>query len=388
MGASSEQLGSTEVRAIGASLGTVVLGVLPLFLTGALGIFVARELQLDKTALAVALAVGYATAGVASPIAGRLTEWLEPRLVLRFGLSLAAVSLLGVALAARSWRALVGALAVGGGANAFTQVATNTLLFEGVRDNRHGVAFAAKQCAIFIGTALAGLSVPAIALTIGWRWAYAIAATVIPAMFVWLPSLKRTTPRMVARSVGVRPLTLAAGIGFGTASTTTIGAWYVTTLVHAKWSPGVAGLLFAAGSALGLGARLVVGVAADKKSTDELARVAKMQIGGAIACLIFATGHRPSLALATPLAFMAGWGWTGLFNLAVVRAYPHAPGAATGVTQAGNYVGHVVGNLAFGLVADHWGLGSAWLVSAAFALTGSMFIVVARRRRMVDRVLT
>jgi predicted MFS family arabinose efflux permease len=206
----------------------------------------------------------------------------------------------------------------------------------------------------------------------------------MPAIFLWLPKAHRKV-RAVDHSPKAWPLTLAAGIGFGTASTTTIGAWYVTTLVQAHSSPGAAGLLFAAGSTLGLCARLIVGVGADKRPTDELASVAKMQIGGAVACLVFATGHLPSLIVATPLAFMAGWGWTGLFNLAVVRGYPHAPGTATGVTQAGNYVGHVVGNLSFGFVADHMSLGTAWLVSSAFALVGAMFILVARQRMALAR---
>ena len=57
--------------------------------------------------------------------------------------------------------------------------------------------------------------------------------------------------------------------------------------------------------------------------------------------------------MAGPLAFATGWAWPGLFNLAVVRVNPSAPGAATGITQTGTYLGAVVGPVLFGVVAEH-----------------------------------
>ena len=71
-----------------------------------------------------------------------------------------------------------------------------------------------------------------------------------------------------------------------------------------------------------------------------------------------------------PLAFGAGWAWPGLFNLAVVLANPASPGAATGITQTGTYMGAVLGPLLFGFLAEHLSFGWSWVVAAAYRLGG------------------
>ena len=62
---------------------------------------------------------------------------------------------------------------------------------------------------------------------------------------------------------------------------------------------------------------------------------------GAAAALLLAPQQPVLHALATPLMFATGWAWPGLFNLAVVQARADRPGAATGVTQTGTYLGAV-----------------------------------------------
>jgi MFS family permease len=73
------------------------------------------------------------------------------------------------------------------------------------------------------------------------------------------------------------------------------------------------------------------------------------------------------------------WAWPGLFNLAIVRNNPVAPGAATGITQTGTYVGAVAGPVLFGVAADQLGFGWAWLGSAAVTLVAAATIVRGRR---------
>ena len=60
------------------------------------------------------------------------------------------------------------------------------------------------------------------------------------------------------------------------------------------------------------------------------------------------------------VAFALGWGWPGLFNLAVVDRNREAPGSATGVSQTGIYVGAAAGPAAFGALAHTAGYGTAW----------------------------
>jgi predicted MFS family arabinose efflux permease len=105
-----------------------------------------------------------------------------------------------------------------------------------------------------------------------------------------------------------------------------------------------------------------------------------MLVVGAVAFLVIATGNVALLVIATPVAFGAGWGWPGLFNLAIVQANPDAPGAATGITQTGTYLGAMAGPLGFGWLADQAGFGAAWCAAAVAAAVAAAAMRVGRAR--------
>jgi predicted MFS family arabinose efflux permease len=178
---------------------------------------------------------------------------------------------------------------------------------------------------------------------------------------------------------------LAAGVGLGAASAGTLGAFFVSAGVDAGLAEGTAGLVLAAGSALGIATRLAAGVQADRRAGGHLRVVALMLGCGAIVYCLLATETAWVFVLAGPLAFATGWAWPGLFNLAVVRVNPGAPAAATGITQTGTYAGAVLGPVLFGVVAEHWSFRAAWLGAAATALVAAATVVAARRRVRVWR---
>ena len=113
---------------------------------------------------------------------------------------------------------------------------------------------------------------------------------------------------------------------------------------------GLAGLLSSVCSAAGLATRLVAGVRADRRGGRHLAAVIVLLAGGATGYALLATGEPALFAAGGLVGFCLGWSWPGLFNLAVVRNNPAAPGAATGITQTGTYIGAVAGPLVFGLL--------------------------------------
>jgi predicted MFS family arabinose efflux permease len=79
------------------------------------------------------------------------------------------------------------------------------------------------------------------------------------------------------------------------------------------------------------------------------------------------------------VAFALGWGWPGLFNLAVVDLNRNAPGAATGVTQTGIYVGAAGGPAAFGVVSAEAGYSAAWAVSGGLCVVAAVAFAYAAR---------
>ena len=70
----------------------------------------------------------------------------------------------------------VAILLCGAWCNVMGQLASNLTLSRSVPAHRLGLSFGVKQAAIPLATLLAGAAVPAVALTVGWRWAYVIAS--------------------------------------------------------------------------------------------------------------------------------------------------------------------------------------------------------------------
>ena len=366
-------------------------GVLPAFLTGGLAVQVRGELDFGAGALGVAVAMFFVTSSLASAIIGRLVERIGAHRGMRLAAAGSAASLLGVALLASSWAGLVGCLVLGGLANAVSHPATNLSLAREVPAGRQGVSFGIKQAAIPAATLLAGLAVPGIAVTLGWRWAFAGGAALALAVAALVPagaSGETLGPREEARQKDARawPLVLlAVGIGLGSTATTPLGAFIVESSVAAGLRVETAGLLLALGSAVNIAVRVAFGHLADGMSGGRLLLVAAMLGIGVAGFVLLATGESGLILPGALLAFGIGWGWPGLFNFAVVKTSPGAPAAATGITQTGASGGAALGPLVFGLVVEAASYDAAWLLSGMVALVALVTILIGRRMLLRDR---
>lgn len=375
------------MRPLAAVIAVVTGGALPAFLTGGVSVQLRADLGFGESGLGLAVGAFFAAAAVSSAILGRTAERLGPTASMRASATCSAAALLGVAIGARSFATLLGWLALGGVANALAQPAANLFIARTVEEARLGIAFAVKQSGIPAATLLGGLAVPSIALTVGWRWAF-VAAAVLPVLGgLAIPAVPQDAApagadRAAARArsrVPLRPLVvLGLGIGLGAAAAGTLGAFLVNAAVDAGIAEGHAGLLVSGGSAVGISVRLYAGSRADRRSGGHLRVVSSMLVAGSLAYGLYATEEPLLLVLATPLAFGAGWGWPGLFNLAIVRAHPAAPGTASGVTQTGTYAGAVAGPVLFGAVVEAASYRAAWAVAALFALLGAATIAYGR----------
>jgi MFS family permease len=366
--------------------------VLPAFLTGGLVVQIRSELDFGSAALGLAVAVFFASASLASVVMGRMVERNGSHRAMRLSAVVSAASLLGIALFAGSWRGLVAWLVLGGLANAVAQPATHLSLAREVSAGRQGVSFGIKQAAIPTATLLAGLAVPAVAVTLGWRWAFAGGAALALCIALLVPKGKGGTRRVKearAGDVSLVPLVLLAlGIGLGSAAANPLGAFVVESAVASGIEVGKAGLLLALGSAAGVAVRVVAGHLADKMTSGRLRLVAGMLGVGTVGFVLRASGAIPFLVLGVLLAFAAGWGWPGLFNFAVVKTNPRAPAAATGITQTGASSGAAAGPLVFGFVVEGSSFGTAWLLYGALALVAAVTILVGRHMLLRARYAT
>ena len=371
-------------RTIAAAALSTVLGSLPVFLLGGLAVLVREELRFGEVQLGLAVSVFFSVAALSAVPAGRLVVRLGAWWSTVAGACTSAGALLLLAVAP-AYPVLIGALALAGAANALAQIGSNEALARVVPARRQGLAFGVKQSAVPAATLLAGLSLPFLGLTLGWRSAFAGGAVLALGYVALAPRGEQSRPRPpvpgpARREPARGPLVvvaLAAALGAGAAGG--LGAFLVVSAVSTGLSPAQAGLLLAGGSALSVVVRLTVGWRADGRDGGHLDVVVAMLACGALGMALLATGSPALLLPGTVLAFALGWGWPGLLNLAVVRLHPSAPAAATSVSQAGVFAGGALGPVTFGLVVELSSYRGAWSVAGVALLLAAVLMRQGRR---------
>lgn len=372
-----------ERRIQGAAVTTALVGVLPVFLTGALAVQIGRDFEFGPSRLGVASGTFFAAAAAGSALMGRLAERIGPGRAMRIAAGSNAV-LMALLVTTPGFAVLLALLLAAGFSNSLAQVGANLLVAKGVHPTRQGWALALKQAGVPAGTLLGGLAVPALGVTVGWRWAYAVgavgavaAAAVVPVGAVAPGGRDRPTR---SGDVPLGPLVLlAVSVGFAAAANGTLATFIVSAGVDAGLGESVAGLVLTFGSAAGISMRLYAGSRADRRGGRHLPVVSLLLLGGAVGYVLLAPGLVWTHVLGAAIAFGSGWAWPGLFNLAVVRLNPSAPAAATGITQTGVYIGALAGPVLFGLVVDSAGYGLAWVLAAVSSAAAAGGIVYGRR---------
>ncbi|MGH2826445.1 MAG: CynX/NimT family MFS transporter [Actinomycetota bacterium] len=357
-------------------------GSLPVFLVGGLAVQIRDELELPVSQIGLLTAIFFSASAVFSALAGRVAERIGAGVAMRISGAGVAVSLIGLALSPTSVVLMV-FLVIGGLASALAQVGANLHLAKRVDPSRQGFAFGIKQSGIPAATLMGGLAVPLIALTVGWRWAFALGAVLTLVVVALIPGAGLRAKRGAKKKVDRRNIpgliVLALGGALGSGAANAMGSYLVDSSVSAGLGEAAAGLLFAAGSLAGLSLRVGAGWFADRRVGGRLLWVAGLFLFGSVGMLLQSTRQPQLLIPATLLCFAGGWGWPGLFNFMIVIRNREAPAAATGLTQTGVYLGGVSGPLVFGYVAEHIDYSAAWLGAACSGLLACIAVVFARR---------
>lgn len=384
----TSQRTATGTAGLGPVAFAIVTAILPVFLLGALSIEIRADLGYQEATAGLVLASFFAASAVVSSRIGRLIDRVGPRRGFSVALSGTAVLQLLIAAVALHPLVLAALAALAGICNATAQLSANVFIARDLPMHRQGVGFAVKQSAMPGAALVAGLMLPAVALTVGWRWVFVLGAA---ATFGSLALVRARLPVDVERSRGDATAAanhapppagalgaLAIAAAFSTAAAITLGGFFVESAIDAGVATGAAGVAFAAGSLISIVSRLGVGVLADRRQGNLLGVVAAMIALGALTSVWFTWREPAAQLIGVPLAFGAGWAWPGLFNLSVVRATPGFPGMATGITQTGTYVGAAVGPVLFGAVAETTSFAGAWWLAAGLGLSAAVAVLVGR----------
>lgn len=376
---------------LGASTMTT-LGTLPVFLLSSQSVFVREELGFDETHFGIAVSAFFASAAASALLGGGLTDRMgRRRSTIAAGL-VAAGGGFGVAGLTHSWAVLVLMLVILGMANAACQVTSNLTMARAVPPHRRGLGFGVKQSAIPLSIMIAGLAVPTVGALVGWRWTFAL--TGIGGLGIAVAGLR--VPREGAREKAApadhdRPpmralLITMLAISLASAAANSLGSFVASWGFQVGLTPGEAGILMAAGSAVNIVVRIVVGHLADRRHGRNLPVVAIQMVIGAVALAALSVPTPYAVVPAGLLAFALGWSWPGLLLYAVVRVGRDAPGSASGMVQAGAFVGGAAGPALFGAVVGATNYETAWRLAALAFLAAALLVMLARRMFIADLV--
>lgn len=354
---------------------------------------ISASLDLSIGHLGLAVSGFYGATATTTAVLGRWVSRYGPRIGLAVVMTVTGTVLAVLALSQSMW-SVVAALLIGGVANGASHPASNAVLASGVRGHL-GLALGIKQSSM-PGAALAGgLAVPLIALTVGWRWAFALAAVVsfglVIASVNYRPVPSSGEPGG-ARDYRLRPIAagvlrlrlLSAGVLCGAAAGTSLSVFLVDGVVTSNvLDPAAAGLLAAGCGAVAVLVRISLGLLADRKPrrdplVDTLILLAACVAGGA--AMTF--GPPQAFVAGAVLAAGFGFGWTGLVHLSAMRAFADDPARTTGVLMTGFAGGSCLGPLVLGQVASEWGYRPVWAgITALAALSAAVLAYVARHHR-------
>ena len=379
-----------EKRIVLVATSGSMAGSLPVLLLGATALFVRADLGFTQAQLGLAVSAFWLTMAAGGVFGGRLGQRLGAARGVRIGVAVSCAALL-LAAASPSLAVLVVAMAVAGLANALSQPSVDLAVFNDVETRNLGLAFGIKQTALPGAALLAGLGVPLLAQTLGWRAAFVGGALVgVPALLLMPRGEQGPAPRR-AHGQGNAPLPgiwlFALSFLLAMIAVSATGAFYVESAVAGGTAVDTAGLLLAVGSAFGIVGRFVFAWRLTS-SAEPLRATALIMLVGGVALAILALSPTGAVLLAvTVVALGAGWGWNGLLTLAVVGSYPGDAARASGYIVLGAGAGGILGPLTFGLVVQALGFGLAWALAAS-SMTASavLLLAIARRRRSGGRL--
>ena len=367
----------------------VTVSTQPVFLLGAAFLQVGSEFGFGPTGLGVLTALFFLTASLASTPLGRVVERIGWQRAMRFNAAGSAVTSLLIALLADDVIVLGGLLVIGGAVYGLANPAANQSLADHVDPRRRALVFGLKHAGIPSSTLLAGLALPLVILTVGWRASFVGAAVLAALVGLFVPrgELPPTVGRFAddtRRSVAPMPPRLLAGLA-GASSLATWGAialstYLVAAAVDVGFSESSAGLLLFAGSAASITGRVVAGAVTDRLGGRGFGAVSLLTAIGACVFAVIGATSGPVFAALVLVAFATGWGWPGLMTYAVVNANAGSAASSSAITQAGIFVGAGVGPIVLGKIVEDASFDAAWIaVAAALAVAAIGVTAVGRR---------
>lgn len=365
------------------------ISTLPVFLVGAQAVQIGDDLGLSPGSLGITVAVFFGCTALSSVRLGRAVQRWGVRRGLLATMSVCSIALMSLALS-RSVAQLWLSLALAGLANGAVHPAANALLASKGARVPLGLSLGIKQGAPTAASLAAGLAVPLVAVTFGWRWSFVVGAALsllVVAAAVRVRS-EAVRPRPTSRTASGTPadrrllVTIAIVAGCGAVAGGSIGTFLVDFGVRGvHLEEGTAGFVFAIASLAALTGRLISGWLVDQRwGPRALPLAVGLMLFGSVGHMLIGTARPVMFVLGALVAYGFGWAWTALLHFAVVSAHPDGTARATGVLMAGFATGSFAGPLILGQIAQGIGYRYIWVIASAFNIAGGLILWFMLRR--------
>jgi MFS family permease len=362
---------------------------------GILATFIIDDLSISRAELGVVLGLVNVAAAVLSPIAGRVTDRIggKKSLIALFVTAGATFLILGTAVAYAML--FVGALA-GAISQATANPATNKLIAEDVPAGKRGVITGVKQSGVQAGIFLGGLTVPTLAIILGWRGAYLIVAVVplvLAAVTAWaVPAAPKVTTEHRTRSRAPLPSAIWWLAGFGFLMGLSGAVTFLVPLFAEEMlglSPVAGGIAAAVIAFVAVPGRILWSRYAERSGAFRGSLGAMAVLSIAAAGLFYLSGAAAAWLL-WPAAVLIAAGsssWNSVGMVAVmVEAGVASTGRASGVVLFGFLTGLGIAPPIFGAIVDHTGSYDVMWLLSALAAAGSAAVIVAWQRSVRESV--
>lgn len=372
-------------RTVFGAAAMVVSSVMPIALLAAFAVRIESTLGISDAQVGAALSVFFGVSVLIAVPGGRLADKLGPTRALVLAASLTTVALLGSAVVARSYPALLAFFLVGGLGQAVAAPTSNVILAAGVRTERIGLAMGIKQASVPLGAFIAGMAVALIDPDVSWRVPFALAVfipavAVVNMLTVGPPASPVQSGSAGRNAVSVRHMwRFPVAGGLSTFAASAITGFVVLGLVDGGLLESTAGVVLTIAGIGSVTVRVASGYLKDRFQFASSHAVVFLLVCGAFGFLLLVSGWGILVPVGAVVAFSAGWGWPAMFQLSLVETFPATPGSATGIARLGLAGGNAVGPLVFGIVFQTAGYRVGWALAGVCMIGAALAVRIAAR---------
>jgi len=378
---------------------TMVTTAFQLFVLAVLASVFIDEFGLSRFELGLIGSLNTAVGAVTAPGTGRITDRIGARASATVAQLIAALAFVMMAVAT-STLMLVAATIVVGVPQGWGNPTTNALIAERVAAGKRGVVTGIKQSGVQVGIFLAGVTLPVMNETMGWRaamWIYAVAfvaSAMLPLLMPKTPPPLEVAPggraetdaeRGVGRPYDMRAVWLIALYAFLMGASAGAISRFLPLFAEEElaMSNATAGLVLALSGFTGIGTRIIAGRIAEHRIAP-LRFLAILAVNATFtgALLLFAVSVGAWSLWPIALLFAVGHSaWNAVAMLAIILGVdPALAGRASGTVMFGFLGGLAVSAPVAGLIIDRAGYQPVWIVATILTLLAAAVARYADRQ--------